>query len=164
MCFTMCIHYKILFSLQTTIIQSATTSDPNAWWWIKGDGVDVVKGLCESTKGEWSGDVDLNDGQLQLLQQQLHEWIKGIGMKERSAREVIKSDLLASINNSTTDLQFIHSGTVIREYLKKVISVCLCHYIKLQSCRNPTRRTRTTLKRERLPIKPCFLFRGILKS
>ena len=113
MCFTMCIHYKILFSLQTTIIQSATTSDPNAWWWIKGDGVDVVKGLCESTKGEWSGDVDLNDGQLQLLQQQLHEWIKGIGMKERSAREVIKSDLLASINNSTTDLQFIHSGTVI---------------------------------------------------
>ena len=31
---------------------------------IKADGVYVVKGLCESTKGEWSRDVDLNDGQL----------------------------------------------------------------------------------------------------
>ena len=52
-----------------------------------------MKGLCESTKGEWSRDIDLNDGQLQLLNQQLHDrlqWIKGIGMKERSSREVIE--------------------------------------------------------------------------
>ena len=31
----------------------------------------MVKGLCESTKGEWSGYVDLNDSQLQLLYQEL---------------------------------------------------------------------------------------------
>ena len=36
-------------------------------WWIKADGVDVVKGLCESTRSWW-GDVDLNDGKLQQLQ------------------------------------------------------------------------------------------------
>ena len=34
-------------------------TNPDACWWIKGDGVDVVKGLFESTKGIWSGDVDL---------------------------------------------------------------------------------------------------------
>ena len=108
------INYKILLSLQTTIIQSATTSDPNAWWWIKADGVDAVKGLCESTKGEWSGDIDLNDGQLQLLNQQLHdrlEWIKGIGM-ERSAHEVIKSDLLASTDLQVHPFRYKHINTL----------------------------------------------------
>ena len=31
-------------------------------WWIKGDACDVVSGLGESVKGEWSGDVDMSDG------------------------------------------------------------------------------------------------------
>ena len=35
---------------------------PNTWWWIKADGVDLVSGLGESVRGEWSGDVDLNNG------------------------------------------------------------------------------------------------------
>ena len=109
----LCVVLDIAF-LQTAVLQSATTSNPNACWWIKADGVDVVKGLCESTKGLWSGDVDLNDGHLQLLFQGLQDrlqWIKGIGLKERSDREAIKSDLHTAINNIATDLQFIHSGT-----------------------------------------------------
>ena len=40
-------------------------SNPNAWWWLKADGCDLVKGLKESVKLQWSGDVDLNDGCLQ---------------------------------------------------------------------------------------------------
>ena len=36
-------------------------------WWIKADGCDLVKGLFESTKGEWSGDVDLNSGNVLRL-------------------------------------------------------------------------------------------------
>ena len=35
----------------------------------------MVKGIWESTKGEWSGDVDLNYGQLEYKEE-------GIGMKE----------------------------------------------------------------------------------
>ena len=30
---------------------------PNSWFWIKGDGCDLVSGLSESTKMEWTGDV-----------------------------------------------------------------------------------------------------------
>ena len=44
------------------MLHKALESDPNTRWWIKGDGVDVVKGLCESVKGQWSRDVDLNYG------------------------------------------------------------------------------------------------------
>ena len=87
---------------------------------IKADAVYVVKGLCESTKEEWSGDVDLNDGQQQIFYQELQDrlqWIKGIGMKERSSWEAIKSDLF---NYSTTGLQFIQV-----QYIKTSTVQCI---------------------------------------
>lgn len=37
--------------LQTEVLRTASTSTSmDTWWWIKGDGCDVVKGLCESTQ------------------------------------------------------------------------------------------------------------------
>lgn len=98
---------------KTSVLESAVHSDPNAWWWIKADGVDVLKGLCESTKGQWSGDVDLNNGQLQLLYKQLQDrlqWIKLIGLNERRHTETIISDLKVATNYLVTDLEFTHSG------------------------------------------------------
>ena len=38
---------------------------PDEEWWIKSDGCDVVKGLTESMRLEWGGDVDLGDDTLQ---------------------------------------------------------------------------------------------------
>ena len=38
---------------------------PDVEWWIKSDGCDVVCCLTESTRFEWSGDVDLGDGSVQ---------------------------------------------------------------------------------------------------
>ena len=57
------------------MLHKAMESDHNTRWWIKGDGVDVVRGLCESVKGKWkwSGDVDLNDGKLCNLYQAYQE-------------------------------------------------------------------------------------------
>ena len=64
--------------LQNEILRTAARSDPDVWWWIKGDGVDVVKGLGESMKGDWSGDVDLNDGKLDLLYQEYRRRLDGL--------------------------------------------------------------------------------------
>ncbi len=49
------------------ILDAAHQSNPNCNWWIKGDGCDVVSGIGESVRLEWSGDVDLNTGELQML-------------------------------------------------------------------------------------------------
>ena len=71
---------------QCHIIKSAAESDRNTSWWIKGDGVDVVQGLRESVRGQWSGDVDLNDGQLQSLYLEYKQQLKPtgeIGLGER---------------------------------------------------------------------------------
>ncbi len=60
--------------------------------WIKGDAVDLVPGLGDSVRGDWSGDVDLNDGRLQLMfleyQERLEE-IKQFGVGANTEIEVI---------------------------------------------------------------------------
>ena len=32
--------------------------NPDAWWWIKADGYDILPGVAESTRGDWTGDID----------------------------------------------------------------------------------------------------------
>ena len=49
------------------MLEEANAAHPSAWWWIKADGADLLSGLGESVKGEWSGDIDLNDGSIQQL-------------------------------------------------------------------------------------------------
>ena len=59
--------YKSLFYVQKAALYCAATSSPDAHWWIKADGCDITRGLTESQKGKWGGDVDLCDGHLQAL-------------------------------------------------------------------------------------------------
>ena len=47
------------------LLDAAAKANPGAYWWIRGDGCDLEKGLCESVAGLWSGDIDLNNGSLQ---------------------------------------------------------------------------------------------------
>ena len=54
-CFLNCI---IFIVLQTSVLEKLTNMNPDVHWWLKGDGIDIVKGLWQSAAGEWSGDVD----------------------------------------------------------------------------------------------------------
>ena len=58
---------------------------------IKGDAVDLVTGLGESTTGEWSGDIDLDNGQLQQLfkEYQRLNMIRSIGLRDRRDMGII---------------------------------------------------------------------------
>lgn len=47
------------------MLEAAARKNPGARWWLKGDGCDLVEGLKESMRLQWSGDVDLNTGDLQ---------------------------------------------------------------------------------------------------
>ena len=108
---------------------AATSNSTDTWWWINGDGCDVVKGICESTRGEWSGDVDLNDGHLKDLQKRFKEqlqWTEGIGLGQRSDSSSLKDDLTTTLDSTSADLQFIHSGK------------CLLHCMNICTCLNAT--------------------------
>ena len=70
--------------VQYSVLEEATCAHPNGWWWIKADDVDLLSGLGESVKGEWSGDVDLNDGSTQQLYKSYRkqlDFLDGISVK-----------------------------------------------------------------------------------
>ena len=46
------------------VLDEAVQHNPDAWWWLKADGCNINKRLKESSRLEWSGDVDLGDGLL----------------------------------------------------------------------------------------------------
>ena len=74
------------------------------WWWIKGDACDLVPGLCESVKGMWSGDVDLNDG---ILQKSYKAYIKRL--------EEINEMVLTQTEDQVASATVVHQLTTCRE-------------------------------------------------
>ena len=82
--------------MQVDVLDQAATVHPNSWWWVKADGVDLVPGLGESMKMEWSGDVDLNDGSLQEQYKayiQRLDFINSLGLDERQSQCQLLQDL-----------------------------------------------------------------------
>ena len=39
--------------MQLSMLSRAAQSDAGAWWWIKGDRVDVVRGIGKLMREEW---------------------------------------------------------------------------------------------------------------
>ncbi|XP_065914473.1 uncharacterized protein [Dysidea avara] len=94
--------------IQETVLDDAAKAHPDAWWWLKADGCDISKGLKESVKQQWSGDVDLNDGS---LQKQFAEYKVRLGIAEKVGieKEKVTEDLDAVLEDLVKDLDFIHS-------------------------------------------------------
>lgn len=94
-------------------MDEAAEAHPDSFWWIKGDACDITKGLGESVTQKWSGDVDLDDGELQKqynnYQQRLH-FIKGIGLPPRHERPLIIVDLKLVKEQLKEDVAFILKG------------------------------------------------------
>lgn len=89
--------------------RAVATFPPSTSWWIKGDAVDLVEGLCESVRGEWSGDIDLSDGQLQQMFQQYQgrlQFINKIGLDERD-HSLILTDVQQVQQSLESDLEFL---------------------------------------------------------
>lgn len=95
------------------MLDQAHAAHPDAQWWIKGDGCDVVCGLKESVTHQWSGDVDFNDGQVQKAHEKYCEhlqFIQGLGLGERCSRSAIVVDLKVIEKNLSDDLDLLVSG------------------------------------------------------
>ena len=106
--------YMHIWLFQTLLLDSAVRSNPHAFWWIKGDGCDIVPGLCESVQLKWSGDVDLNTGELQRSYETYKlrlKFVSEIGLKSRQERKMILEDLKKLHTQLVTDKDFAISGT-----------------------------------------------------
>ena len=84
-------------------------------WWIKGDGCDLIEGLGESVSGVWSGDVDLNTGDVQRAYEEYRsklELVSKIGLGSRQGRAMISEDLNKVYSQLRNDKEFIIKGKV----------------------------------------------------
>ena len=111
--------------MQTQIIKTAAELNPDTWWWIKGNGADVVKGLKESTRGEWSGDVDVNDGYVKSIYKEYQERLQSaasIGLGDHSTPQLIEVDLNAALKQLKDDLIFPHSGKLPKHFVLHALS------------------------------------------
>ncbi len=98
-----------------TSLDEAVRILPDAVWWIKADGVDVVSGLNESLRLEWSGDVDLNDGCVAKMHEEYIERLKfigNIGIGGRRAFSKVQEDLKDLEAGLTEDVTFLSTGRV----------------------------------------------------
>ena len=94
------------------VLNALAAASPGGWFWIKGDGTDVVKGLWESTRGQWGGDVNLNDGKLESLRYEYDKrmkWIEGLSLNKGDI-DAIKEDQKAGVEFLQSDINFVHSG------------------------------------------------------
>lgn len=99
--------------IQVTLLDAAVKAKPHATWWIKGDGCDIVPGLCESVHLKWSGDVDLNDGKVQCDYQQYKsrlDFVSGLGVGTRQSRSIIHGDLSTLHQQLLMDKEFSVKG------------------------------------------------------
>ena len=89
------------------MLDDAVKHHPDAWWWLKADGVDINQGLQESLQRQWSGDVNLNDGS---LQKQYNDYINRIEQAKNLGLE--RHQLYLLLSDFTKDLKFINSGNL----------------------------------------------------
>ena len=93
----------------------STDTNPDTGWWIKGDGCDIVPGMCVSVNMVWSGDVGLNDGELQKVYQHYRaqlELISGIGLKGRQMKDSILKDMQTLYDWLVFDQDYAIKGTL----------------------------------------------------
>ena len=108
--------------MQVAILDEAVRLLPDAVWWIKADGVDVVSGISESVRLEWSGDVDLNDGEVQRVRAAYLnrlKFIENIGINK--SNDQLQHDLTVLENELKKDLTFLSAGEL----------PCICNVVHI---------------------------------
>ena len=77
------------------------------------DGCDIVGGLKESMKNEWSGDADFNDGTVHKLHQKYTKSLRFlaiVGVRARSVHDVLMSDFKHLQSNLEIHLTHLSSS------------------------------------------------------
>ena len=128
-----------------SLLDAAANSNPGAYWWLKGDGCDLVSGLGESVRLEWSGDVDLDTGELQQMYtsyRELLDFVDMIGIGDNGQQSTIVAHLQRCLQILKEDKEFILKGKIphggLRMYYYYTWNECFfrkcIQYVHVCSC------------------------------
>ncbi len=83
--------------MQVSVLDEAKQAHSNAQWWIKVDGCDLVEALGESVYHVWSGDEDLNNGEVAMQHTQYMQRLEHISSLCRNL--TIAADRSKTVND-----------------------------------------------------------------
>ena len=92
------------------VLKRAQKSNPKSRWWIKADATDMQKGLRESVKREWTGDVDLGDGKKEALHKEYMEKVRLINGLGKKGKGSLLADLKAILALIDSEEGFLKGG------------------------------------------------------
>ena len=134
---------------------------PNAQWWIKADGCDLVEVLGESVDGDWSGDVDLNDGEVARQHSEYTDRLSHIEDLCKDLTMNVRMNLAVNFLNCTRTWNLFQSvssavhkmmcGYNNHTYTR--IDTYMHAYTHTQFCRRQIQNMRTKLLLDMLPKK-----------
>ncbi|XP_063431643.1 uncharacterized protein LOC134714335 [Mytilus trossulus] len=99
-----------VLSSTTPAVKSITESNLNGRFWLKLDGTDVKETLQHSVKDIWNGDVDLNDGQLEVLRTEYQSRLAWINSVHSTTEEDLKTCLETGLVNLELDVKFLQDA------------------------------------------------------
>ena len=122
-------------------LDKASKLHPNARWWIKADGCDIISGLEESTRLEWNGDVDFGTSEVQVLYKmyrdrlnRLDEIVTDTSVDEN--RQLIVHTLIDEKHTMSKDIEFIAESKTMHACFNcnwSVIHLCSLYCISHKS-------------------------------
>jgi hypothetical protein len=109
--------------IQKKLLKEAHERSPKGRWWIKADACDLRKGLCESLRGEWSGDKDTGDGEVKKIHDEYRTKEKRVKNLQVGSDNFLKT-LLNVKKDLECDVSFLQKGleNATEIYNKKVDS------------------------------------------
>jgi hypothetical protein len=115
-------------------------------YWIKLDGTDVTPAIQESTRGEWNGDTDLQDGQLQSLREAY------ISRKER----------ISSIPDLNTLSVWIEHLEIMKMEITEDVELLTAQYKK--ACQEYSTSSNASIEKQKEMSWECVEYSHLLKT
>ena len=97
--------------MQLAALKNLKKTNPNGRFWLKADACDIKAVLQQSTSGEWNGDSDLGDGELQLLHQEFQERVACLDVGSiQIHRDVVEQHICLALDSFRKDITFLEDG------------------------------------------------------
>lgn len=96
---------------QWVALKHLKEAHPNGRFWLKADACDIKSALQQSTRGEWNGDIDLDDGRLANLHQEFQQRVACLNVSTMGMDcYVFVQQICLAVERLGEDIAFLADG------------------------------------------------------
>lgn len=106
--------------------------------WLKADACDIKVALQESLRGDWNGDAELNDGQLEAIRAEFDQRVASLSSSLHDDPQMVSVAVQEVVDAVSTDIPFLRDGlaAAVTIYQLKVQQARGSQQVLMTSCWN----------------------------